>query len=93
MDRKQSDAESRRSLPKPEHEAESGKTGEPMRRGEPPAISLGRRRCERLKAGHRAFSEAYKEFTRKVDLKQLAIDPDELFAGVRDDTAGREVNL
>ena len=93
MVRRHSDVESRTSLPNPEHEVESGKIGQPMRRREPPAISLGCRRCERLKAEHRAFSEAYKEFTRKVDLEQLAIDPDEIFAGLRDDPADREVNF
>jgi hypothetical protein len=42
---------------------------------------------------YRAFSEAYEAFTREFDLRELAIDPDELFAGTRDDVWGREVSL
>ncbi len=42
---------------------------------------------------YRGFSEAYGDFTREIDLEELAINPDELFAGVRDDIHGREVNL
>jgi hypothetical protein len=34
---------------------------------------------------YRGFSEAYGDFTREFDLEELAIDPDELFAGARDE--------
>jgi hypothetical protein len=33
------------------------------------------------------FSEAWEQFTREVDLSELNLDPDEIFAGVRDDDA------
>ena len=42
---------------------------------------------------YRRFSEAYGDFTREFDLEELAINPDELFAGARDDIHGREVDL
>jgi hypothetical protein len=63
------------------------------RRGEPVAVLIGRRQFERLTSKYRSFSEAYKEFTREFNLRELAIDPEQLFAGTRDDTGGREVNL
>ncbi len=93
MARQHSIAEARNSLPSLVREAESGKAVELTRRGEPVAVLLGRRHYERLTSKHRSFSEAYGEFTREVDLGKLAIDPDELFAGVRDDLHGREVKL
>jgi len=54
---------------------------------------IGRRQYERLILKYRGFSEAYEEFTREIDLNELAIDPDELFPGVRDQSHGREVDL
>jgi antitoxin (DNA-binding transcriptional repressor) of toxin-antitoxin stability system len=74
-------------------EAESGKAVELTRRGEPVAVLIGRRQYERLTMRYRGFSEAYREFKREVDLDELGIDPDELFAGTRDDVRGREVDL
>jgi antitoxin (DNA-binding transcriptional repressor) of toxin-antitoxin stability system len=74
-------------------EAESGKAVELTRRGEPVAVLIGRRQYERLTMRYRGFSEAYREFKREVDLDELGIDPDELFAGTRDDVQGREVDL
>jgi len=86
-------AEARNSLPTPVREAESGKAVELTRRGEPVAVLIGRRQYERLTMRYRGFSEAYREFKREVDLDELGIDPDELFAGIRDDIQSREVNL
>ncbi len=37
----------------------------------------------------RRFSEAWDAFTREFDLRELKIDPDEVFAGVRDPAPGR----
>ena len=93
MAKQHSIAEARKSLPSLVREAESGKTVEFTRRGEPVAVLIGRLQYERLTLKFRRFSEAYGEFTREIDLEELAIDPDELFAGVRDDTHGREINL
>ena len=63
------------------------------RRGEPVAVLIGRRQYERLTLKYRGFSEAYEDFTREFDLDELAINPDKLFAGARDDSHGREVDL
>jgi prevent-host-death family protein len=93
MARQHSIAEARNSLPSLVREAESGKTVELTRRGEPVAVLLGRRQYERLTSEYRRFSHAYEDFAREVDLEELALDPDELFAGARDDLQGREVKL
>ena len=93
MAKQHSISEARNNLPSLVREAESGKTVELTRRGEPVAVLIGRRQYERLTLKYRRFSEAYGDFTRENDLEELAIDPDELFAGARDDIHGREVNL
>ena len=54
---------------------------------------VSRRQYERLTGRYRNFFDAYEEFRKHVDLAELAIDPDELFAGTRDDTRGRNVLL
>ena len=59
-----------------------------MAKRKPVAVSLGRRQYARLTSSYRRFSEAYGEFTENVNLAELAIDPDEVFAGVRDATRG-----
>ena len=93
MAKQHSIAEARNSLPSLVRAAESGKAVELTRRGEPVAVLIGRRQYERLTMKYRGFSEAYEEFTREIDLNELAIDPDELFPGVRDQSHGREVDL
>ena len=93
MARQHSIAEARNSLPSLVREAESGKTVELTRRGEPVAVLLGRRQYERLTSEYRRFSQAYEDFAQEVDLGELALDPDELFSGARDDLQGREVKL
>jgi prevent-host-death family protein len=85
--------EARNSLPSLVRAAESGKAVELTRRGEPVAVLIGRRQYERLILKYRGFSAAYEDFTREFDLDELAIDPDELFAGARDQSHGREVAL
>lgn len=86
-------AEARNSLPSLVRAAEAGKAVELTRRGEPVAVLIGRRQYERLTLQYRRFSEAYGDFRRQFDLEELDIDPDRLFAGARDDTHGREVDL
>ncbi len=93
MSKKHSIAEARNSLPSLVREAESGKAVELTRRGEPVAVLIGRRQYERLTSKYRSFSEAYRDFSGEFDLAELDIDPDELFAGARDDSHGREVDL
>ena len=48
---------------------------------------------ERLCVVRRGFVEAYQDFTKAVDLSELALDPEELFEGARDTTPGRDVRL
>jgi prevent-host-death family protein len=86
-------ADARHSLPTLVREAESGKAVELTRRGQPVAVLIGRREYQRLTSSHRGFSEAYAEFTREIDLEGLAIDPDEVFGGVRDRSRARVVRL
>ena len=93
MAKQQSIAEARSSLPSLVREAESGRPVELTRRGEPVAVLIGRRQYLRLTSRYRSFSEAYGEFTRAFALEELAIDPDQVFSGVRDDIHGREVDL
>lgn len=93
MANKHSIAEARNNLPSLVRAAESGKAVELTRRGKPVAVLMGRRQFERLTRKHGGFSAAYKEFTRTHDLKELDIDPDELFADTRDPSHGRDVDL
>ena len=93
MSEKHSIAEARRNLPTLIRKAESGKVVELTRHGEPVAVLLGHRLFERLSAGRRGFAEVYQDFTKAVDLSELALDPEELFEGARDTTPGRDVRL
>ena len=61
------------------------------RRGEPVAVLLSWREFQRLKS-RKNFWDAYRSFRDQFDLAKLAIEP-EVFAGVRDKSPGREVNL
>lgn len=91
--RRHSIAEVRRDLPKLVREAENGRPVELTRHGKPVAVLIGRRNLERIASDYRRFTEAYKDFTNKTDLAELALDPDELFANARDKTPGRDVQL
>ena len=93
MTQQHSIAEARRKLPRLIREAEDGNTVELTRRGQPVAVIVGRRTFERLAAGRRGFADAYSEFTQAVDLSELALDPDGLFEGARDNSPGRDVAL
>lgn len=93
MDDRRSITEARSNLPKLVREAESGKAVELTRRGELVAVLIGRRQYERLVARPRPFSEAWEEFARDVDLRELDVDPGEVFGGVRDTAPGREGGL
>ena len=93
MTEKYSITEARRNLPRLIRKAEHGETVELTRRGETVAVLVGQRTFERLTAGRRSFAEAYREFKTTVDLAELDLDPDELFAGARDPSPGRQVRL
>jgi len=56
-------------------------------------VLIGRQEYVRLASRHRRFTEAYADFTREINLKELAINPKEVFSGARDEAHGREVDL
>lgn len=93
MAKQRSIAEARSLLPSLVREVESGGAVELTRRGEPVAVLMGRKQYSRLTAKRRLFSEAYREFTRDIDLAELAVDPDDVFADARDNSRGRQVDL
>ena len=93
MAKQHSIAEARSNLPRLVREAESGKAVSLTRHGEPVAVLIGRRQYEQLTSEYRGFAEAYEAFAEEFDLRQLALDPARLFAGARDRTRGREVDL
>ena len=93
MTDKHSIAEARRNLPRLVREAEKGMEVALTRRGEPVAVLIGVRRFERLSSNRRSFTAAYRDFTNKSALAELALNPDDLFAGTREGTPGRDVRL
>lgn len=93
MGEQHSIAEARSNLPKLVRRAESGKAVELTRRGEGVAVLIGLRQYERLVSRSRRFSEAWDAFAREVELADLEIDPDEVFAEVRNDAPGRDAGL
>ena len=93
MTQQYSIADARRNLPSLIREAENGRTVELTRRGEPVAVLVGCRTFEQLSTGRRGFVDAYRDFKEAVDLKELALDPDELFEGTRDKASGRDIRF
>lgn len=93
MGKPRSIAEARSNLPQLIREAEEGNVVELTRHGEQVAVLIGRKQYDQLTAGRRSFAEAWADFVRTVDLQELEIDPDEIFAGVRDQSAGRDTDL
>lgn len=93
MGKQHSIAEARSNLPKLVRRAESGRAVELTRRGEGVAVLIGRRQYERFLSQSRRFSEAWDAFSREVDLAELEIDPDDVFASVRDNAPGRDAAL
>ena len=93
MTDKHSIAEARRHLPKLVREAEEGTAVALTRGGEPVAVLIGWQRFEQLASTRRGFAAAYQQFTSESNLAELALDPDELFAGTREATPGRDIRL
>ena len=91
MTEKHSITDARRNLPRLIREAEQGKTLELTRRGKPVAVLIGRSEFERLATGRRGFRDAYDDFVTSVDVSALALNPNEIFEGVRDSTPGPDV--
>lgn len=93
MAKRRSIAEARTNLPQLIRDAEAGEQIELTRRGESVAVLIGREQYERLASATRRFSEAWDEFARDADLDALNLDPDEIFAGVRDSHPGPDSKL
>ncbi len=93
MPKKHSIADARSNLPQLIRDAEAGETVELTRRGEGVAVMIGWKQYERLASPKRSFSEARDDFSREFSPAKLKIDPDEVFAGVRDKDPGRDSGL
>lgn len=89
MSRQYSIAQARDHLPGLVHDAEKGSRVELTRRGKPVAVLISVAEYERLTQGHPDFWQRLKAFREKNDLEEL--DVEEIFAGVRDRSPGREV--
>ena len=85
--------QARNNLSRLVREAESGATIEVTRRGKRVAVIVSPRQYERFIARKRSFSEAWSEFSRRISLAELQIDPDDVFAHVRAEEPGRNVSL
>jgi prevent-host-death family protein len=90
MVKKYSIAEARDNFTSVVHEAEEGTRVELTRRGKPVAMLVGTEEFEQMTKGAPSFREAYEIFRREHDLVELDIDPDEVFADVRDLSPGRD---
>lgn len=91
MPREFSIAEARNQLPALVHQVEKGAPVRLTRRGKPVAVLVSLREYERLGPRRADLWEAIEAFRRETDLGDL--DVDEIFAGVRDPSPGREVEL
>ena len=91
MVKRYSIAEARDHLPSLVHEAETGTTVELTRRGRPVAVLVARDEYERLTQERTDFWSAYQDFLRRYP--GLPEDEtDDLLAGVRDSSPGRDVS-
>jgi prevent-host-death family protein len=79
-------------LPTIIHYVEKGPYVELTRRGKPVAVLLSIREYERLSRKYTGFWSAVSEFRRKVEYEGIEIS-DSDFKGLRDLSAGREVEL
>jgi prevent-host-death family protein len=86
-------ADARSNLPQLIRDAEAGEPVELTRRGEGVAALIGWKEYERFLASSRSFSAAWNDFQREFSLAEMNIDPDEVFAGVRDHGPGRDSKL
>jgi len=89
MRSKYSIAEARDNLAKIVHEVESGPV-ELTRRGRPVAVLVSLNEYERLQGRGRSLWEEIDRFRERENLERNGIEPD-AFEGIRDQTAGREV--
>lgn len=74
------------------HEAEQGSQVELTREGKTVAVLIGTEEFEQMSRSAPSFREAYEKFRREHDLVELDLNPDEIFADVRDSSPGRDFN-
>lgn len=84
-------AEARNHLPAIVHEAEEGKPIEITRRGARIAVILSSADYDKLAGGRVGVMDALRAWRARPNPSE--IDPDEIFADVRDRSPGREVAL
>jgi prevent-host-death family protein len=85
--------DARRVLPSLVRKAEQGEVVELARDGEPVVLLIGWKLYERLTMKRRSFSEAYEEFTRRYDLRELGIVPEDVFGDTRGETRRPDLDL
>jgi prevent-host-death family protein len=85
-------AEAKNHLPELVREVEQNGPVHLTRRGKPVAVLLSLSAYERLQKGKVDFWEAYLDFRQRYKLDELDLDPDTIFANVRDQSPGREIS-
>ena len=84
-------SDARNNLPALVHDVERGPPVAITRRGEPVAVLISVRDYRGMTAGHPDLWDAIEQFRAEHDLHDL--DVDQVYEGVRDANAGREVEL
>ena len=91
--RQETIADARANLAELVREAEAGKPVELTRRGKSVAVLIGSDHYAKLLGRGQHFSAAWDAFRAQVDVPSLEIEPEEVFAGVRDTSPGRDADL
>ena len=91
--KQESIADARANLAELVREAEAGNAVELTRRGRSVAVLISTSEYERMIARRKKFSAAWDAFRDAVDLPSLEIEPEEVFAGVRSASPGRDPEL
>jgi len=91
-ERSYSVAEARQNLARLIRAAEHGRAVRITRRGEPVAVLLSASEYLTLSGESRSFAEAIGAIRERLEVEQLGIE-DKDFAGLRDDSPGREANF
>ena len=93
MQKKYSIAETRDNLASLVHDLERIDKIEITRRGKSVAVLISIQEYERLQSRQSNFWDAYQSFIKDTDLTETDIDPDEVFADLREKSPGREIKL
>lgn len=83
-------SEAKNGLPQLVRDAEAGREVRLTRRGRAVAVLVSARTWDELKSGRPGFMESYRKFRRDFDLRELGLNPDEIFEDVRDARPGRD---